>query len=225
MELKQENLYISAYKNGPNWCGNTDPSLTTQPNTEAVMAKEKVRNSTALEKEIWKAIPDTKGFYEVSNKGRVRSWHNNTNTPGKREKPRILKQDNSAKHGYSTVCLRNNGKRWTALVHRLVAEAFLPNPENKPQVNHKNGCKTKNWASNLEWVTRSENQQHGHENGLMNPPKGKEHWNTELTENDVLDIRAAYATGWFTQKEIAECYDMCRAAITNIINRKTWRHV
>lgn len=64
--------------------------------------------------------------------------------------------------GYLNVCLRKDNKNYTRLIHRLVAEAFIPNPENKPQINHKNGDKTDNRVKNLEWVTASENEKHSY---------------------------------------------------------------
>ena len=67
---------------------------------------------------------------------------------------------------YHLVCVRCNGKSVTRKVHRLIASAYLPNPENKPQVNHKNGIKTDNRVENLEWNTQSENQIHAHKMGL-----------------------------------------------------------
>lgn len=110
--------------------------------------------------ESWKDIEGFKGRYSVSNLGRVRS---NFRIKGPRNTIKtntiILKQGIS-NSGYSRVNLHSDGKQRCYSVHRLVAKAFIPNPEAKPQTNHKNGIKTDNRLENLEWATRSENQRH-----------------------------------------------------------------
>ena len=130
--------------------------------------------------EIWKDIKGYEGKYQVSNKGNIKSLKQFN----KRGVDLIIKLGKN-NTGYTIVRLTKNNKLKTPLVHRLVAQAFIPNPDNKPQVNHKNGNKADNTVENLEWVTRSENQKHAYETGLqqkmignLNPnygKKGKEH--------------------------------------------------
>ena len=104
-----------------------------------------------MEEEIWKPIKDFEGYYEVSNIGRVRSL--NYKRTGKEK---ILKNIEDYK-GYLEVGLTKNGKRKQFKVHRLVAEAFIPNPENKPCIDHINTVKSDNRVENLRWVTYKEN--------------------------------------------------------------------
>ena len=116
--------------------------------------------------EIWK--PTKYKGYEVSNLGNVRSIDRVTRHKDGKEtthRSRILKQGTSPK-GYKKVYPTVDGKKFSDQVHRLVAEAFIPNPDNKPQVNHINGIKDDNRAENLEWVTNLENHMHKLENGL-----------------------------------------------------------
>ena len=104
-----------------------------------------------MEEEIWKPIKEFEGYYEVSNMGRVRSL--NYKRTGKKK---ILKNIEDYK-GYLEVGLTKNGKRKQFKVHRLVAEAFIPNPENKPCIDHINTVKSDNRVENLRWVTYKEN--------------------------------------------------------------------
>ncbi len=101
--------------------------------------------------EIWKTINGYEN-YQVSSLGRIRT------------KYRTLKNLN--KKGYSVICLCNNNVKKYFLIHRLVALHFIPNPENKPQVNHIDGNKLNNSIINLEWNTSKENINHSWENGL-----------------------------------------------------------
>lgn len=101
-------------------------------------------------KEIWKDINDYEGIYQVSNLGRVKRV-----TTG-----RILKGCKNNKE-YLVVTLYKNSTQSTKKIHRLVSQAFIPNTENKPQVNHIDENKTNNMVSNLEWSTAKENSNHG----------------------------------------------------------------
>ncbi len=113
-----------------------------------------------MEKEIWKTIEGYDGKYQVSNLGRVRAMWRNNQYQNHIGKPTILKPGKH-KQGYLQVYLTLGGKRKTYFIHRLVAEAFIPNPKNLPQVNHKNEMKTDNTVENLEWCDGKYNSNYG----------------------------------------------------------------
>lgn len=115
-------------------------------------------------KEEWKDIFGYEGLYQVSNMGEVRSLVNQARH--KRKIPKILKAHKDGK-GYLRIKVSKKQKTQTFKVHRLVAQAFIPNPKDKLQVNHKNCIKTDNKVSNLEWVTNEENREHAKKNGIL----------------------------------------------------------
>jgi hypothetical protein len=128
--------------------------------------------------EIWKDVVGWEGLYEVSNIGRVRSvdrYLGHPNSPtGAFRKGKILTPKSKK---YADIHLWRNSKYVSTHVHRLVAIAFIDNPENKPEVNHRDGNKLNNHISNLEWVTRSENLKHAAETGLFPPQDGANNFN------------------------------------------------
>jgi hypothetical protein len=102
--------------------------------------------------EVWKDIKGFEGSYQISNKGRLKSFH--------KDKNGYIRSNKNSKGDYLSVVLMSGKHKKSTRIHRLVAEAFIPNPLNKPEVNHKDGNKQNNRVENLEWVTRKENAEH-----------------------------------------------------------------
>ena len=171
--------------------------------------------------ENWKDIKGYEGFYQVSNLGRVRSLerdvYNSRGTLIRHTEEKILAPALNG-IGYSFVNLHKNGKSKVILVHRLVAEAFIPNPENKPQVNHKNEIKTDNCVDNLEWCdasyninfgTRTERSiQNRRSYKLENNPRAKAVFCVELNKTFDCAIRVEEELG------------ICGSSICNVCKGK-----
>ena len=127
-----------------------------------------IRYDQMTPQEHWVPIPGYENYYEISSLANIRSINRTIPTKSgylKLEKERTLAQRISNK-GYLTVTLSKNGKSNSKHVHRLLAQAFIPNPENKATVNHIDGNKLNNNLDNLEWATYSENAFHAYKTGL-----------------------------------------------------------
>jgi len=148
-------------------------------------------------------------YYEITQDGEIFSYISN----------RWLKQSISH-YGYKFVNLRGQ----PTLVHRLVALSFIPNPENKPFVNHKNGIKTDNCVSNLEWVTNEENMKHAWKSGLMK--SGVHHGQSKFTEEQVHSI-CQMLSGGYSAQYISDNigFTVSRARVLDIRARRTWKPI
>jgi hypothetical protein len=167
--------------------------------------------------EIWKDIPGYEGLYQINNTGIIKSLmrlsiHNRHKTPMVL-KEKILKVHLINVGYYIARLCDNNDKKF--LVHILVAKTFIPNPENKPQVNHKNGIKTDNRVENLEWCTRSENLKHSFKIGLKSN-KGEKNPNCKLTNYQIEMIR----NNNNKQEIIARQFGITQSHISSIKNYK-----
>lgn len=169
-----------------------------------------------MNNEIWKLVKGYDHQYEVSNFGNVRNH----------KFDRILTLI-THHTGYIKVNLYKNNKSKQFSVNVLVAKAFIPNPENKPQTNHIDGDKANNKVTNLEWCTASENALHACRTGLWEPPRcqGEQQGNSILTDNKVLQIRSIHSQGWASNREIADAYGVAPNTISQIVNRKRWLHI
>ena len=174
--------------------------------------------------EIWRDIEGYEGLYRVSNMGSILClprWVSYVAKsgetrrylrPGKIKTPWIEK--------YPRISLCKNGKEKNFWVHRLVARAFIANPEAKPEINHKDGDKLNNNAINLEWVTCKENSIHSWDSGLINN-QGEGHGNSRLRGVDVMNIRRTNAS----QREIAKAFGVCQQTISKIKRGESWKHL
>jgi hypothetical protein len=173
--------------------------------------------------EEWLDINGFEGYYQVSNLGYVKSLqrviHHKNGSLSVRE--RILIR-NSGTKGYLTVGLCRDGVHLTKRIHILVALAFIPNPKNKPEVNHKDGNKSNCCASNLEWATTKENSDHATKNGLRGV--GSRARSAILTEEDIPIIRRELADG-DPLDLVAFRHKVSARSIGAIRRGESWKHI
>ena len=167
--------------------------------------------------EIWKDVKGYEGLYQVSSLGKVKSLSREVKGKGGSKRfllGRILKPSNNG-HGYELVMLCKNGKTKGKVVHRLVAEAFIPNPDNKKEVNHIDGIKDENYVENLEWCTRKDNLNHAFNLGLMNTAKGANHYKSKKVYSERLNKE------FVSIKEVAKYLFLSATSVSKVLRGET----
>lgn len=154
-------------------------------------------------------------------------WITDTGILISRRTRKVLTQTLSAT-GYWTHASRIGGRDGELIclkIHRCVGWAFIPNPDNKPFINHMDGVKTNNHYTNLEWVTNQENIDHAKSIGLMKPLKGEQVFGALLKDEDAPKVRELYATGNYTYLQLAGMFNSSLHSIGNCVRRESYRHV
>ena len=178
-------------------------------------------DTQSLEGEVWKHVVGYDDLYKISSFGRVISCgriQERFNKYGLKIKWEIKEKviaNALSTDGYCVLGIWKNGVMKRTSQHRLVAEAFIPNPYNKPVVNHINGIKTDNRVENLEWCTHAENLNHAFETGLRIPKSYDKNARFHLTEQDFLNIKELYKTN--TVFNIAKNYKLKRIQVYQIL--------
>lgn len=188
--------------------------------------------------EIWKDIKRYEGLYQISDLGRIKTLDKKVRNKirGKwgysirKEKVMKIKiTKRKGAEGYHEITLRKNGKPTSFMVHRLVGLNFIPNPDNKEEVNHKFGIRGDNRASQLEWMTKKENMKHAFDRGswsnMDNPVKGVLCKWAKLTDEKVIKIRDEYELGKISTRKLAEKYNISHSIMWGVVTRKRWAHV
>ena len=161
-------------------------------------------------------LDNEKTKYKVSSDGRVKNTLTN----------RILSLNTIDRYGYVQICLSHKNKKYIKTLHTLVATAFIPNPENKPQVNHKNGNKLKNCVDNLEWATAKENVDHAYKTGLHdNVAKGNKHGLNVYEESTIKRVCELLELGEKSITEISYITGVSKSTIHDVLGEKYWTHI
>lgn len=184
------------------------------------------------EVEVWKDVQGYEGLYQVSSHGRVKrverfytQLNGLTGNYNTKKLTEMIMKPFEDEDGYLRIQLINEGNRKKHFVHRLVSLNFIPNPENKPEVNHKEGNKKDNRVWMLEWNTTSENQIHAIVNKLYETAKGEQSGQAKLKEVQVREMHALWQTGNVTQTYLSKKFEVASSAVSRILNGVRWKHV
>lgn len=156
--------------------------------------------------------------YIVDTEGKIYSTHNNGRGQYHKELHQRLNRD-----GYYEVTVGINKNRTTKRVSRIIAEAFIDNPLNLPEVDHKNDIRTDNRVENLQWISHEDNVAKIPFEKGSNARKGSKNGRATFTEQQVIEMRQLYTSG-VTIQEISKMYNSKWSTIGNIVNKKTWKH-
>jgi hypothetical protein len=170
-------------------------------------------------KEEWRDVPGYENLYKVSNLGKLYKYPHYS-TRGRYYEGTLVGQYINHK-GYFQIHLYKDGKTLSTSTHRLVAQAFIPNIDNKPQINHINCIKTDNRVENLEWVTNLENMQHAVENNLFPDRDCEDNGRATFTNKQVSEIKTLYNSGWKI-KDIAKEFDIPLGRLRTMMYGFSW---
>jgi len=194
-----------------------------------------MKNDQEIFINIWKPVKGYEQHYLVSTFGEIKSLDRIVPTKSKKGlwskrllKGRSLNPSYGKNRKYRLVnLLKEDTKKYMAKMHRLVAVAFIPNPHNKPEVNHIDGNTLNNKITNLEWCTHKENMQHAYANGLTPEPptyKGSKSNFSKLTEQQVIEIKKRLRNGDKTSL-IVKSYPVGESCIKEIKAGRSWAHI
>jgi hypothetical protein len=216
-------------------CGQPSPFQSDEPvaSPDEANNRQKLKTGipyTALVEEVWMPVEGYDASFSVSSLGNVRSEtrsipHRRLGQAVHKGKPIVPTTKKSKSNKYAIVSFTKEGKGRTFQVHQLVAKTFLTNEKNLPHVNHIDGNGLNNRLDNLEWISPRDNVTHAYQSGLRRSMRGEMSSSAKLTEKQVREIKKYLEEGAFSQRKLAEIYQVVPMVITQIKLRKTWKHV